>query len=1724
MRKISKKLAGFALFVSLMMAFALIPAMAAPLNNDADLISVAGKSAANGAPSGSDIANAIVWNVSVDNSVSEIKKSDILVSSGASVNLYSDTAFSVEITGTDPLALFEGGYTTAYIKVTALDGITAKYYRVTIERPGSIDYKVNGTVFSWIDGINTVYLNSDNDVLDLLKTPNQAKKILVAAPDNSTVTIKGNLVELNNLSIEVANDITLKLDQVNMTSPNRVDTLRLLKSDTDYTTTMTLEVTGTNTLTSRGFGGGIHSSFDQKLIITGTGTLNVRGGTVTDSSGEGGKGIVMDGFGGSPDVPTAGPGATLTIQGGVTVNAYGGDSNSHSSGDGILIGYGDLYVLNGAIVNTFSGETTGTNYNAAAGVRTSFLASDHTKGGNIFVTNATLNGTGKGATQVSGAMGLYAAMSMNLTNATVEARGGNGPNQNGNTGIYVGEGDLVISGGQVITKGGNGGTNGSHGILVYKGTALINNGANVTSEGGNGVSGLGGTGLRTFGNGTGNTVTIAANAGSVYIRGGQGASAQRASIIAKEAYIATGNVGNILMEGSNPRTIKNTASGDEVYMVKVNSDPSGTFNYTASINGTLGGTYSYVSPGKANESAYMWIPVGNQTITAVDYLPKAIQLGAVDTTEITLTKVIQLTLDTKSPNSGTSLAGNQTNLVLTFSEPVTVVPGKHISIKRAADDSVVESIDLSSSQVVVNNKTVTVTLSSSLYYSTAYYVQIEGSAIKNADNTFYAGIADKTSWTFSTQLRSEVTADTSAELLYYLSNANVSKINLIAGKTYQYVGGTISRSLTIDGHGAKLVAGLGFTENIIRSDGTVFYGLSNFNNEKTFIGVSGSQGDLKLINVVIENGVNKNGTDTSSDGICAVFNVKPDASLSMDKVTLKGFHNNPVLGNKNAFGVHAEPGAKAVTVINSIFDSSNAFRNAVAIRGGDFSVENNTFEGTDFPEKLRQDDGYEYAIYIFGGTGKVELNSINGFDSAIQPGYTSAGIAVTAFYPTDVSITKNRLAQSVSGISVTAFWTGAGTNNVLKINNIPVIDLNNDYSTGKAFEHAFEIGEALGRANNQVPVTVMVDQNDEVSIGGGNFSVYGGYRSPGVSVKSLVNNTLTLELNGTIQSDKALAMMTGFEVQIDNSGTWTNFTDFTFRSASLVDLSLVSGHTYKFRLKMTHLSTPDSGDFLSRTLQTYSNEIAPPDKPTAVSASAGSSSAYVNFTAPLKNGGMNVTSYKVIVFEDGVEKVGITATGTVSPIRVTGLTNGKTYYFKVVAINGLGAGEISDQSNSVIPAQTPVSDNQGSSNSSNTTPTTPNAAVEVLVNGKVENAGTAKVDTTGNRVTTTITVDQAKIEQKLAIEGNGSVVTIPVNSKSDVVIGQLNGQMIKNMEAKTAVLEIRTEMATYHLPTEQINIASIAEKLGQNVALKDIVVKIELAKSTEKVIQAVQENAQKDGFTVVAPPVDFTITCTYNNQVAEVKNFNAYVERRIALPTGVDPNKITTGIVLDADGTVRHVPTKVSLVDGKYYAIINSLTNSPYSVVWNPMEFKDAAAHWAKTAINDMGSRMVVEGVSESVFNPNGDITRAEFATIIVKALGLAPDKANGAFKDVPSNSWHAGYIATASRYGIITGYNSSTFGPNDKITREQAMTMITKAMKITGLYKEPSNEVIEKALAQFKDTEMVSNYAKMSAASCITNDIVSGKDGKMLAPKAYMTRAEVAVMIRNLLLKSNLI
>ncbi len=409
--------------------------------------------------------------------------------------------------------------------------------------------------------------------------------------------------------------------------------------------------------------------------------------------------------------------------------------------------------------------------------------------------------------------------------------------------------------------------------------------------------------------------------------------------------------------------------------------------------------------------------------------------------------------------------------------------------------------------------------------------------------------------------------------------------------------------------------------------------------------------------------------------------------------------------------------------------------------------------------------------------------------------------------------------------------------------------------------------------------------------------------------------------------------------------------------------------------------------------------------------------------------------------------------------------------------------------------------------------------VKSTVNGKEVSIAKAFTEYKEGKKVTSIVVDENKVAELL---GQKAVIVLEPLTKSDIVAGQLTVKIIKNMAEKEAVLEIRSGNVSYSIPASRLDIEKIVSAFEGNLDAK---VNVSISGVTDAVNNTVKETAGKNNYKLASNPVGFNVTCSNGTKTIEILKFSGYVERTIAINDGIIPGEIITGIVLNRDGSFSHVPTTIVSKDGKYYAKINSLTNSTYALISSTKNFKDTENHWSKSSVNNIASRLIMDGIDNDNFNPDMAITRGEFIDSMVKAMGLyRTGEGKNIFADVSSSNNYYDAIGIAYECGIISGYGNGEFRPMGKITRQEAMTIVSKAMKITGLKTNYTTEEVVNSLKAFKDLDKLAAWAKISAAACVNSGIVSGKSLTVIAPKDNLTRAETASVINKFLTKSSLI
>ncbi|MEK5398949.1 S-layer homology domain-containing protein [Paenibacillus sp. FSL K6-2859] len=186
-------------------------------------------------------------------------------------------------------------------------------------------------------------------------------------------------------------------------------------------------------------------------------------------------------------------------------------------------------------------------------------------------------------------------------------------------------------------------------------------------------------------------------------------------------------------------------------------------------------------------------------------------------------------------------------------------------------------------------------------------------------------------------------------------------------------------------------------------------------------------------------------------------------------------------------------------------------------------------------------------------------------------------------------------------------------------------------------------------------------------------------------------------------------------------------------------------------------------------------------------------------------------------------------------------------------------------------------------------------------------------------------------------------------------------------------------------------------------------------------------------------------------------------------------------------------------------------TFSSYAVLENKVNFTDIASvqAWAGKQIQVVAAKGAIEGVGEGKFAPKSNVTRAEFAKMLIRALNLENNSAVQSFSDVSSTAWYAPYVAVAAEKGIITGRSAAKFDPNATITRAEMATMISRAVKSIN----PAATTNVTAISQFSDAAKISASLRDGVAFAADHNLVIGNAGKF-NPNDTATRAEAAVII----------
>ncbi|SFB10387.1 Carbohydrate binding module (family 35) [Cohnella sp. OV330] len=329
-----------------------------------------------------------------------------------------------------------------------------------------------------------------------------------------------------------------------------------------------------------------------------------------------------------------------------------------------------------------------------------------------------------------------------------------------------------------------------------------------------------------------------------------------------------------------------------------------------------------------------------------------------------------------------------------------------------------------------------------------------------------------------------------------------------------------------------------------------------------------------------------------------------------------------------------------------------------------------------------------------------------------------------------------------------------------------------------------------------------------------------------------------------------------------------------------------------------------------------------------------------------------------------------------------------------------------------------------------------------------------------------------------------------------------------------SVLTIASGDATYRFPLSLA--AKLIKDRGFDQDPKALWI-FEIKTLEEAALPPIREAAALQGLALVAAPVEFAVMLRGGGKSETIADFGGvYVDRTLKTPKRLDEASVTAVVYRPGEagaGTFVYVPALFQADgDGGTIVTIRSPGNSVYAVASHTASFADLANHWAKQEIERMASKLIVKGIGGEAFGPGRSITRAEFAALLVRGLGLRDPGGDIGFKDVLGNAWYAAEVRTAAAYGLVRGFGDGSFRPQATVTREEIAVMAAQALKLAGASALTDGGT--KPAAAFQDASDVHDWSADAVRTASSLGIVKGLPDGGFAPRATATRAEAAAML----------
>ncbi len=368
---------------------------------------------------------------------------------------------------------------------------------------------------------------------------------------------------------------------------------------------------------------------------------------------------------------------------------------------------------------------------------------------------------------------------------------------------------------------------------------------------------------------------------------------------------------------------------------------------------------------------------------------------------------------------------------------------------------------------------------------------------------------------------------------------------------------------------------------------------------------------------------------------------------------------------------------------------------------------------------------------------------------------------------------------------------------------------------------------------------------------------------------------------------------------------------------------------------------------------------------------------------------------------------------------------------------------------------------------------------------------------------------------------NGGILSFTLPSEDDEVKVKIAGEMLQVAASAAKQLRISTPKYTYTVPLKAYDMEALSAELGDPIDKISMILSIFKADEQTKI--DFESAIEKMKVVALSDLIMYKVDVVADDgSIIRMDQYeNSFAARTIHTDVNLTTSRLT---VLQYDADLKRLsfaPATFALVDNKRVATA-MLNHHPYLVVVESVRtFNDLSNTKGRADIEALASKRLINGINDRQYGPNNFVTRAEFATMIVNALGLKPDASINLFSDVKSNQWFAGHVGAAVKYKIVNGMTDGTFRPSDRITRQQMAVMIGNAMRLAGVEIQATSTQLNSTMGSYADRNTVGSWARNDVARALRAGIIRGTrtgTGLNVVPNEQVRREEVAVSIRKMM------